>query len=272
MSGGSDGTGEAITNASIGLARDAIVRFTDISILAVPGVADDTVLTDLLSWVQNVSTDMILLLDGPGDQQNLSEPDVQIKNVKGYQSKVANNDYAALYFPWLEVPDPYTTVTGATRYAPPSGFIAGLFARTDNNRGVWKAPAGTEATIRGAVGVGVDVSDVDQDSLNPFGINCLREFDATGIVCWGARTLAEPTSEYLYVPVRRAAIYLRKSLFAGTRWVVFEPNDAPLWASIRDDVDAFLSIQFRSGAFQGASRAVSSITGCTSTPRSRASG
>lgn len=266
LAGGTDGTGAAITTESLDMATDSLVRFKDISILAVPGVYKDNLLANVTAWVQDSKQqDMILILDGPGDQHNLTPEATQLTDVKAYQKTVTNNEYGALYWPWIEVPDPYTTVTGATRFAPPSGFIAGLYARTDNSRGVWKAPAGTEATIMGAVGVAVDVSDVDQDTLNPYGINCIRKFDAAGIVCWGARTLATPDSEYLYVPVRRTAIYLRKSLYSGTQWVVFEPNDAPLWRSITDNVDAFMSIQFRSGAFQGGSPKEAYFVLCDST-------
>src|SRR5262249_34555309 len=155
-------------------------------------------------------------------------------------------------FPWLEISDPYSTVSGATRYAPPSGMIAGLYARTDDTRGVWKAPAGTEATMNGAVGVAAMVTDSDQDTLNPIGVNCIRQFAASGIVCWGARTLATTVKpEERYVPVRRMTIFLKVSLFRGTQWVVFEPNDAPLWNAIVFNVNAFMLTQFRAGAFQG---------------------
>jgi hypothetical protein len=117
---------------------------------------------------------------------------------------------------------------------------------------VWKAPAGTEAVLLGTVGVAAGVTDSDQDALNPIGINCIRAFPASGIVVWGSRTLATQSNpEYRYVPIRRMASFLKKSLFRGTQWVVFEPNDEPLWSAIRFNINAFMLTQFRSGAFQG---------------------
>jgi phage tail sheath protein FI len=140
----------------------------------------------------------------------------------------------------------------STRFAPPSGAIAGLYARTDNRRGVWKAPAGTEASILGAVGLAVNVTDNDQESLNPIGVNCIRQFPDSGIVSWGARTIATRSKpEYRYVPIRRYAMFLAKSLYHGTQWVVFEPNDEPLWSAIRFNLNAFMLRQFRAGALQG---------------------
>jgi phage tail sheath protein FI len=120
---------------------------------------------------------------------------------------------------------------------------------------VWKAPAGTEATLRNAQRLEYRLSDAENGVLNPLGINCLRTFDVYGNVSWGARTLDgsdQQASEWKYVPVRRLALYLEESLFRGTKWVVFEPNDEPLWAQIRLNVGAFMHNLFRQGAFQGA--------------------
>ncbi len=254
LAGGNDGDPLlAISLASIQAALTSIKRNDEISILAVPGVTEPTIMTEVLGEV-DLRKSMILVMDGVGDQHN----DTEMSTYDDVQKQLADisnkTSYAALYWPWLEVPDPYTSVTGATRYAPPSGFIAGLFARTDNSRGVWKAPAGTGGALSGAVGLAVNISDAEQDMLNPVGINAIRQFEASGIVCWGTRTLSVSSNpEYMYVPIRRTAIFLRKSLYRGTQWVVFEPNDAPLWASITFNIDAFMSIQFRSGMFQGGS-------------------
>ncbi|HEY6176857.1 MAG TPA: phage tail sheath subtilisin-like domain-containing protein, partial [Kofleriaceae bacterium] len=206
-----------------------------------------------------VGGDMFYIMDPPpGGEWNFGPRDnrdsaAQIAAITKFCQTFSPKDtYSALYFPWVEVPDPYSRVGGATRFAPPSGMVAGLFARTDNTRGVWKAPAGTEASMLGAVGVAAQVSDQDQDTLNPIGVNCIRQFAASGIVCWGTRTLGTLSNpEYRYVPVRRTANFLKVSLFRGTQWVVFEPNDEPLWSAIRFNLNAFLGSLFRAGAFQG---------------------
>ena len=136
----------------------------------------------------------------------------------------------------------------------PCGVVAGIFARTDTQRGVWKAPAGIEATLRGVQGFSYLLTDGENGRLNPAGISCLRNFRIIGNVVWGARTMRGAdllTDEWKYVPVRRLALFLEESLFRGTQWVVFEPNDEPLWAQIRLNVGAFMHSLFRQGAFQG---------------------
>jgi uncharacterized protein len=138
----------------------------------------------------------------------------------------------------------------------PSGAIAGIMARTDTNRGVWKAPAGLEATISGAEELTVRLTDDENGLLNPIGVNCLRTFPNIGRVVWGARTLRggdQLADDYKYVPVRRLALFIEESLYRGTQWVVFAPNDEPLWAQIRLNVGAFMQRLFRQGAFKGAS-------------------
>jgi Bacteriophage tail sheath protein len=136
----------------------------------------------------------------------------------------------------------------------PSGAIAGVFARTDAARGVWKAPAGIEATIAGAVDLSVKLTDGENGQLNPLGVNCLRAFPIIGRVVWGARTWRgadQLASEWKYVPVRRLALFLEESSFRGTQWVTFESNDEPLWAQIRLNLGAFMQNLFRQGAFAG---------------------
>ena len=158
---------------------------------------------------------------------------------------------AAVYFPRLNVPDPLQGNT--PRRMAASGTLAGIYARTDAQRGIWKAPAGTEALLRNA-SVAAKMTDGDNGSLNPLGLNALRSFPVFGDICWGARTMDgadQKASEYKYVPVRRTALYIEESLFQGLKWVVFEPNDEPLWAQIRLNVGAFMNSLFRQGAFQG---------------------
>ncbi len=159
---------------------------------------------------------------------------------------------AALFFPRLRQPNP--THDGQKEDFAPCGAVAGVFARTDAQRGVWKAPAGLEATLVGVPELSVKLNDAENGELNPLGINCLRSMPASGRIIWGARTLQGDdrlASEWKYIPVRRTALFLEESLYRGTQWVVFEPNDEPLWAQIRLNLGAFMQSLFRQGAFQG---------------------
>jgi phage tail sheath protein FI len=170
-----------------------------------------------------------------------------------------NNDYvgtrsknAAIFFPRLKQPNPLRDNQVETFV--PCGVIAGIFARTDAQRGVWKAPAGLDATLIGVPQLSVPLTDAENGELNPLGINCLRSFPVAGRVVWGARTLRgadQLADEYKYIPVRRLALFIEESLYRGTQWVVFEPNDEPLWAQIRLNLSAFMNNLFRQGAFQG---------------------
>lgn len=164
----------------------------------------------------------------------------------------ASKSNAAIYYPWVRIADPSNN--HRTRLAPPSGTIAGLIARTDASRGVWKAPAGTAANLQGVVGLEYLLTDAENGLLNPRGVNCLRSFPGTGFVAWGARTLAgddQLASEFKFIPVRRTALFIEESLYRGTKWAVFEPNDEPLWAKLRLNVGTFLQNLFRQGAFAG---------------------
>jgi phage tail sheath protein FI len=159
---------------------------------------------------------------------------------------------AALYFPRLREPDPL--MNGVVRTFPTAGALAGLYARTDAERGVWKAPAGTSALVVGATGLSYTLTDGENGALNPLGLNCLRTFPVIGNVSWGARTARGADAladEYKYIPVRRLALFLEESLYRGTQWAVFEPNDEPLWAQIRLNLGAFMHTLFAQGAFQG---------------------
>lgn len=159
---------------------------------------------------------------------------------------------AAVYFPRIRLADPLNQFR--LRDVAASGTMAGLYARTDNDRGVWKAPAGIETTLRNVNELSYVLTDPENGTLNPLGINCLRTFPIIGTISWGARTLDGAdvqASEWKYLPVRRFALFLEESLYRGTKFAVFEPNDEPLWAQIRLNVGAFLQTLFRQGAFQG---------------------
>jgi uncharacterized protein len=191
-----------------------------------------------------------LIVDPPS---GVSDPELLLEWVSttaGLSGMQTRN--AALYFPRIRRPDPLRD--GAAREFPPAGAVAGTFARTDGSRGVWKAPAGIEAGLSGVVGLATPVGDPENGRLNPAGVNCLRTFRGIGTVVWGARTLRGAdvlTDEYKYVPVRRLALFLEETLYRNTQWVVFEPNDEPLWSQIRASLGAFMQDLFRRGAFQG---------------------
>lgn len=168
---------------------------------------------------------------------------------------VSSTDYNAVYWPHVSVSDPDLLARGQnpSTLIPPAAFVAGVYARTDGRRGVWKAPAGVEAIVNGARSFSFDVLDRHQDTLNPRAVNALRAIPAgpvPSLVVWGART-RRPTSEWRYVSVRRTAIFLRLSIYNGIQWAVFEPNDYRLWQTLRNTIGAFMETQFRNGAFAG---------------------
>lgn len=169
-----------------------------------------------------------------------------------FQGALTTTNRAALYFPTLLQPNPLHD-NQLEEFAP-CGAVAGIMAQTDSNRGVWKAPAGLEARLVGVPALSVPLTDAETGQLNPLGINCLRAMPAAGRVVWGARTLEGSdrlASEWKYIPVRRTALFLEETLYRATQWVVFEPNDEPLWAQIRLNIGAFMQSLFRQGAFQG---------------------
>jgi phage tail sheath protein FI len=140
---------------------------------------------------------------------------------------------------------------------PPSGFVAGIYARTDTRRGVWKTPAGNQAGVAGSVGLARQLTDVEHGNLNTHtkSVCAIRHFPAAGTVVWGGRTLSGVDREWGYIAPRRMAIFLRKSIFDGIQWAVFEPNDEPLWSQLRLNLNAFMTTLFRKGAFQGSTPA-----------------
>ncbi|KJS61927.1 phage tail sheath family protein [Streptomyces rubellomurinus] len=174
-------------------------------------------------------------------------PDLTPQQVKEWRTVGAGYDskYAALYYPWIKVADP---ASGRLRFVPPSGAMAGVWARNDESRGVHKAPA--NEVVRGAVDLAVNLTKGEHDQLNPIGVNCIRAFPGRGIRVWGARTLSSDPS-WRYLNVRRLFNYLEESILIGTQWVVFEPNDDALWARIRRTISAFLVNEWRKGALFG---------------------
>jgi len=176
---------------------------------------------------------------------------------------VSGSRNAATYFPPVRIVDPLDGLR--PRAMAPSGTLAGVYARTDATRGVWKAPAGTDATLNGVLDLTLPVNDLENGQINPLGVNALRSFPAYGRVAWGARTMKgadAQADEYKYIPIRRLALFLEESLYRGTQWVVFEPNDEPLWAQIRLNLGAFMNGLFRQGAFQGTTPAQAFYVKC----------
>ena len=177
-----------------------------------------------------------------------------LEDIAAWANGASQSRNAAVYFPAVQIADPLDQFR--PRPMAPSGTISGVYARTDSERGVWKAPAGTDATLRGVDGLSKPLNDLENGVINLKGVNALRVFPAFGAVAWGARTMKgseAQADEYKYVPVRRMALFLEESLYRGTQWVVFEPNDEPLWAQIRLNIGAFMQNLFRQGAFQGTS-------------------
>ncbi|MGE5138285.1 MAG: phage tail sheath C-terminal domain-containing protein [Rudaea sp.] len=259
---GSALTGDANLKTGI-YALDAIAPYI-FNILCLPGTSSLSSgdFTSLVSKAEALceAKRAFLILDLPATVAKLSDVTTWIN---GNGSLRHRN--AAVYFPRLQVPDSLNE--NRLRDAGSSGAIAGVFARTDATRGVWKAPAGTEATLLGA-SLPVTLTDLENGGLNPLGINVLRNFPIFGNVIWGARTLDgadQQASEWKYIPVRRTALYIEESLYQGLKWVVFEPNDEPLWSQIRLNVGAFMQDLFRQGAFQGKTPREAYFVRCDST-------
>lgn len=223
---------------------------SDVSLISIPGIASPGLFGDMVNYCNNRSlSDCFFIGDMPQDYDTVSE-------AQGFVGGISpKNSYGAVYMPWMNMNDP----TGASSQpiaVPPSGFIAGLYAKTDAQRGVWKAPAGTAAAVAGATGLVAELTDVEQGLLNPtpYHVNVIRQFAASGRVIWGARTVTSDT-EWTYIPVRRTAILLRVSIYRGIQWAVFEPNDEPLWQSLRLNITSFMMTLYRRGAFQGSTPA-----------------
>ena len=224
----------------------------DVTMLCVPDLMSAPPGEKLnLDMVKAVQTAMIGHCERLGDRVAVIDPppNATPQEIKEWRMNIAGYDssYAALYYPWIQVDDP---MLNRPIYIPPSGHMAGIWARNDNTRGVHKAPA--NEVVLGATGLAYNCTKGEQDTLNPNGVNCIRAFPGRGIRVWGARTLSSNPS-WRYINVRRLFNYVEKSIERGTQWVVFEPNDMMLWARVRRDVGAFLSTVWSSGALFGAS-------------------
>lgn len=258
----------------------ALDKVAIFNLLLTPGIWDPQVVSEALAFAERKRA--FTVLDAPAD--TVADPtgtplpmiaDVMTDAVPGRIIPKSQN--GALYFPWLRAADPET---GAPESVAPSGFVAGIFAREDERRGVWKAPAGYETLVNGATGVVAAgrMTDPRQGTLNPIGVNCLRTFPGIGTVVFGARTMvaANPSfQQYRYVPVRRTALFLEQSLEQSLKWVIFESNDVPLWVAIRTTIENFMLGLFNQGAFQGSTPSQAFQVRCdatTTTPDDQANG
>jgi phage tail sheath protein FI len=253
LTGGADGTllveNDSNFEAALGkvsVENGLLDRIDLFNLLCVPGETKDTTIQELQDFCRNRRAFLIADCAREND----------FGDVQNGPGNITGDDAinAAFYFPWVLAPDKLQE--NRPREFPPCGFIAGIYARTDATRGVWKAPAGTEASLTGVIGVKPEknLTDSENGVLNPQAVNCIRTFPVYGTIVWGARTLQgndERGSEWKYIPVRRTALYIEESLYRALKWVVFEPNDEPLWAQIRLNVGAFMHNLFRQGAFQG---------------------
>ncbi|MFM0336850.1 Ig-like domain-containing protein [Paraburkholderia fungorum] len=239
------------TNATFGV--ELLDRADIFNLLCVPGETDVATITALQTYCKQKRA--FYIVDCP---QNVTISSIMssgpVGTTQGAPAALAGGQptYAAYYFPWVLAPDPL--MGGRPTHYPPCGFVAGLYAATDASRGVWKAPAGLDASLSNTQGLQFNLTDLENGTLNQQAVNCLRQLRLYGNVVWGARTLDgndEVGSEWKYVPIRRLALFIESSLFDGTQWVVFEPNDEPLWSQIRMNVGVFMQGLFRQGAFQG---------------------
>ena len=247
FSGGSDGNIGG-TKASDYMGSDngpgkrtgiqAFLENAQVSIMAVPGVTDSDVQLALVAHCENTKS-RFAVLDIPLDKKKVGD-------VLDHRN-MFDTSYAVLYHPWLEVFDP---LARKSSYMPPSGAMVGIYARTDTERGVQKAPA--NEVVRGCTGLSCPYNEGEQDILNPQGVNLIRSFTGRGIRVWGART-ASSNPLWKYINVRRLFIFVEESLKANTNWVVFEPNSEALWGRVQRTIELFLSSMWRSGALAGTS-------------------
>lgn len=206
----------------------------------------------------------LMVVDPPSDWNSKEKAIAGIKTVPKHEN-------AAIFFPRLKQPNPERE--GQIEVFAPAGMVAGIMARTDATRGVWKAPAGLEARLLGISDLTVPMTDAENGELNPLGINCLRTMPAAGPVIWGARTLVGDdrlADQWKYLPVRRTALYIEESIYRNIQWAVFEPNDEPLWAQLRLNIGVFMHGLFRQGAFQGQSPKDAYLVKCDSTTTTQA--
>ena len=245
LSGGSDGNVAKIgADSYLGSdngpgARTGLQAFLEsgnVSIMAIPGVTDPTVQAALIAFCENQAS-CFAILDIPMDLRKTNE-------VAEFRD-MYDSTFAAMYHPWIEM---YDAGSRRTAYFPPSGAMAGIYARTDNSRGVHKAPA--NEIVRGCTGLSCSYNDAEQDILNPIGVNLIRSFTGRGIRVWGARTISS-NGLWKYLNVRRLFIYVEQSIKANTDWVVFEPNSEVLWSRVTQTISSFLATCWRDGALAG---------------------
>jgi phage tail sheath protein FI len=230
----------ATSTTDIAAALLAFESIDDIALVAAPGISDKAVANAISDHCKKLG-DRFAILDSPETVDDITtlKPESPLLPF--------NSDYAAYYFPWIQVLDPFTK---QNIYVPPSGHIAGIYARVDSNRGVHKAPA--NEVVLGALGLKYQLSSNQQENLNPQGVNAIRMLNGN-IRVWGARTLGgSSNSEWTYINIRRLFLFLRESIDQGTQWAVFEPNDMALWAKITRNITAFLTNVWRAGALFGA--------------------
>jgi phage tail sheath protein FI len=234
-----DGVDDA---ALIVCASDGMLNATD-------AAAHNGLINAVLGYVERrPQHDLFLVADAP---RSTSGDDPVADAVAAARTGITASDYLGLYWPRVVVADPAGVGGNPIRAIPAAGHVAGLYGRTDGRRGVWKVAAGVEATLAGTVGLDQQVLDQDQDRMNPHGLNALRTIPGAGRVVWGGRT-TRPTTEWRYINVRRTAMFLRKSIYNNIQWAVFEANDERLWAALRETIGSFMEVQFRNGAFAGA--------------------
>jgi phage tail sheath protein FI len=227
---------------NIQAALDSFEGIDEIALVAAPGITDNGVRAAIVAHCRVRTGDRFAIFDSPRD---LTNDDLTRLGVDGADMP-DNSDYAAFYFPWIEVTDP---ATNGPLFVPPSGHMAGVYARTDTERGVHKAPANT--VVFGATNVRYRISQRQQEGMNPQGVNVIRDLNGN-IRVWGARTIGgDANGEWKYVSVRRLFLFLRESIDEGTQWTVFEPNTSALWARIRMNVSAFLRNVWADGALFG---------------------
>jgi uncharacterized protein len=248
LNGGKDAwvvpVGRQLTPAKIIKGIHALDPVDIFNLLVIPGVTHSEALFAAADYCRQRRA--FLIMDSPKSVQTPAQMEQTVRN-----TTLPKTSYCAIYFPWINIPDPLSS--GQLRLTPPSGSVAGLFARVDASRGVWKSPAGTGADLVGVSGLSYNLTDSENGALNALGVNCLRVFP-TATLAWGARTLEgadQSASEWKYIPVRRLALFIEETIDRGIQWAGFEPNAEPLWAQIRLNVGAFLQELFRAGAFQG---------------------
>lgn len=212
----------------------ALEDVDEVNVVCAPGQTDPVIQDAVLTHCENMRYRFAIL----------DSPEVIEKGGVDKLPKPRDSKYGAYYFPWVEVYDPFK----GNVFMPPSGYMAGIYARSDGERGVHKAPA--NEIVRGAIGLKYNITRGEQDLLNPKGINCIREFPNRGIRVWGARTVSSDAS-WRYVNVRRLFNMVEQSIELGTQWVVFEPNDQRLWKRVTRDIGAFLLRLWRQGALFG---------------------